>query len=586
MAVPVEAVALQSPAMNAKRRCVPLLAAALALSGCATTAPLPYDAVAERAAEGVEMAPDVLQAALLAAPDFDVRLRQLASLEGQALALLADQPLRLGAIGSAILDHYYGSLAGHLGLARFYREVGADDQADLHDAWVAAIRTALQATGDGSAEAPYSVLSPAAAEALLQAMSLRLAGATYSVEQPTEGAPETLRLWTLAAAGAGPVRSISFRLQGFAALASRVRQDKGTLLPAGRHETCANAGLCEDFDARTLVHLLAFTGDDAAQTTLGFELMRAGRGDDGQRWLRQAARTGNALANLGLAELYAERARRASPERRDGWLERVEQQFQEAIDAGLDEAMLHLGRMYLAGLYDHAGASDGIALLGRAGALGNVDALLALGWLHAEGGSASRDLDLAERHFVDAAERADRARIEYARFLLHPPFERDFNDRAWRWLRELATEEDPRAMLLVGHLYAKGVHVTKRLRRARLWFKRAAEAAPDDANLVNEVAWTLTVSHLPRLRDERYALAIMEHVMADEDNAARRNPAYLDTWAAAYAANGNFERAIAVQEEAIELAVANDDPNGELAILREHLHAFRAGEPISDDTVP
>ena len=572
--------------MNAKRRTAALLAAALAMSGCATTAPLPYDAVADRAAEGVEMAPAALKTALVAAPDFDVRLRQLASLEHQALALMADQPLRLGAIGSAILDHYYGSLAGHLALARFYREVGAEDQAELHDAWATAIHAALAATGDGSAEAPYGVLSPAAAEALLQAMSLRLAGATYSVDRPAEDAPEALRLWTLAAPETGPVRSISFRLEGFAALAPRVRQDKGTMLPVGRHDTCASAGLCDDFDARAFVHLLAFAGDDAAQTTLGFELLRAGRGDDGRRWLHQAARAGNALANLGLAELYAERARRASPEQRGGWLEQVERQFQEAIDAGLDEAMLHLGRMYLAGLYDHAGPSEGIALLARAGALGNVDALLALGWLHAEGGSAPRDLDLAERHFVDAAERDDRARIEYARFLLHPPFERPFNDRAWRWLRELAAAEDPRAMLLVGHLYAKGVHVAKRLRRARLWFKRAAGAAPDDANLVNEVAWTLTVSHLPRLRDERYALAIMEHVMADEDNAARKNPAYLDTWAAAYAANGNFERAIAVQQEAIELAVANDDPNGELAILREHLHAFRAGEPISDDTVP
>ena len=123
----------------------------------------------------------------------------------------------------------------------------------------------------------------------------------------------------------------------------------------------------------------------------------------------------------------------------------------------------------------------------------------------------------------------------------------------------------------------------KRVRRARGWLKRAAKAAPDDASVVNEVAWTLTVSQIRRLRDERYALKIMDRVMADENNAARLNPAYLDTWAAAYAANGDFERAIAVQQMAIEQARSSDESNDDLPVLRQHLDAFRAGELISED---
>ncbi|MXY58758.1 MAG: hypothetical protein F4Y41_20650 [Gammaproteobacteria bacterium] len=96
---------------------------------------------------------------------------------------------------------------------------------------------------------------------------------------------------------------------------------------------------------------------------------------------------------------------------------------------------------------------------------------------------------------------------------------------------------------------------------------------------MNEVAWRLAVTHLPKLRNERYALEIMERIMA-ESAEARRNPAYLDTWAAAYAANGNFERAIAVQEQAVQEARASS--NNDLPILLEHLEAFRAGEKISE----
>ena len=33
---------------------------------------------------------------------------------------MEDEPLRLGAVGSAILDLYYASLAGHQALAKFY----------------------------------------------------------------------------------------------------------------------------------------------------------------------------------------------------------------------------------------------------------------------------------------------------------------------------------------------------------------------------------------------------------------------------------------------------------------------------------
>ena len=61
------------------------------------------------------------------------------------------------------------------------------------------------------------------------------------------------------------------------------------------------------------------------------------------------------------------------------------------------------------------------------------------------------------------------------------------------------------------------------------------DEARTDPNIVNEVAWTLTVSDRDSLRRERYAREIMDHLM-EANEAARQRPEYLDTWAATYAA--------------------------------------------------
>ncbi|MCE2502438.1 MAG: hypothetical protein J4G13_16550, partial [Dehalococcoidia bacterium] len=90
------------------------------LTGCATasTTASYEELVARIVDEPVDVAS--LRGAFLARPDFDERLRELVELEAQVLAAIDERPLRLGAVGSAILDLYYGSLAGHQALARFY----------------------------------------------------------------------------------------------------------------------------------------------------------------------------------------------------------------------------------------------------------------------------------------------------------------------------------------------------------------------------------------------------------------------------------------------------------------------------------
>lgn len=551
-----------------------LLAAGIA-SGCvAVPPPADYDALVERAAAGGSVPPSQLKQAFLHTADVDQRLHRLATLERQVLASMQDDPLRLGPIGSATLDQYYASLPGHQALAKFYRHVDADEQAALHESWATAIRRTIESTNaeEGDSSDAYRVLSMAEAKAFLATQGLRPVGGVY------DGTDSRLKLWLSGRPEVGPLRNIAFDLDELhTTITEAVARNPATLLPIVRQETCESLGVCENFNIWTLIHALALAEDDAAQTFLGLQMRRTRRSAAAESWLRQASLSNNALASLTLADIYLGKARRSGKNDRPSWLERAERQLLRAINAGYDSAMLNLGLLYMQGVYGADMADAGRRLINRAADLDNVEALLRLGTL-----AYAEDPADAVPFFRRAAAKDQHAKVQYATLLALPELAERFNDQAWQWLREVAEEGDPEAMLLVGDLYVKGVHVRTSMRRARSWFRKVVNAAPDNAHFVNEVAWRLAVSTLPKLRDERYALKIMERVMADESNAARSNPAYLDTWAAAHAANGNFDRAVALQQEAIEQAIANNDPHSELNILREHLAAFRAGQSIRE----
>ena len=575
---------------------LPVLALAGALTaGCVSTPPpLPYETLAAAAAEAPPSTspasedaaqtptPAALKRAFLATEDFDRRLRDLTLLEQQALAF-KDRPLRLGAVGSAILDLHYASLVGHRALAAFYHHVEHPRQAALHEGWAGAIAADLEASAEGTDEDPYRAFSANEARAFLALRGLEAVGSKY---HETEEHP--FQLWVQARPAEGAVRNIFFDLSElYDALEAAIRSDPDTVLPIrGAETTCRTLDLCDNFNSWSFIHLLAVRGDDsAAQTFVGWKVAGldddgpVGRQSDATLWLTRAARAGNALASVTLADMYLWQANRDGDDGRSTWLIRAEVELERGIDLGSDGAMVTLGTLYSAGVFGAEKRAEGDELIRQAATLDNVAALLALARRHAYGGEEVQDAALAERLFLRAAERDEDAKVLYARFLLFE--ERGFNDQAWRWLQDMADADNPDAMVLIGFLYAKGLHVNQRVRRAKSWLKNAVKAAPNNAHVVNEVAWTLTVSPLNGLRDARYALKIMERVMRDEDNIARRVPAYLDTWAAAYAANGDFERAITVQEEAIEQATRGNTE--ELDVLREHLEAFRAGKLISED---
>lgn len=532
-----------------------------ALVGCQTVPPIQdYATLAQSADAGGDVAPGALLDAFLASPDFNERMEKLAPLEQQALQQMIDEPLRLGATGSAILDIYFGSLAGHLALAHFYEHLGETESSAVHQSWVDRIRAAIEQGGDGTRSAPYQVVSTSDAIAYLRSRGIAPAGSMY---HSTEDVQFLLIVAGRESGKALTTTYFDLSLAYGAVERALAGEDAPTLSPG------------------TLIGSLAHRDDSAAQTAIGAYLMAQRRFPDAVNWLRAATRSENVIANLMLARVYQIQAREAPDDDADTLMQFTLEQYLFAIALGSDEAMFALSTLYLDGRYGDDNVESGIALLKQAADLGNSDAVLWLGHFYSEGTHVEQNDELAAEQFRKGAQAGDaRARLSYARFNLNRIESRPFDPEALTWLAEEAKANDPEAMILLGNLNARGVGVSQSFRKSLNWFKSAVKTSPEDANIVNEVAWTLTVSHFDKLRRPRYALEIMDRIMGT-DADARQNPAYLDTWAAAHAANGDFDRARTLQSEAIDAAIAQKQDDV-VDVLREHLQRFEQGEVIID----
>src|SRR5688572_15045179 len=93
----------------------------------------------------------------------------------------------------------------------------------------------------------------------------------------------------------------------------------------------------------------------------------------------------------------------------------------------------------------------------------------------------------------------------------------------------------------LGRLLAQG----RRTAQAIEQFREAARLRPDWAPPHAEAAWLLAVASDDRVRDPTEAIALASRAVA---LTGRQDPIALDVLAAAHAATGNFDRAIATAE--------------------------------------
>ena len=538
-----------------------LIGAGLFAAGCQTTPAPGYAELADKAANGEVVAIGDLREAFLRDPELPGQMERLLELEAQALQLVEDEPLKLGSIGSAILDTYQASITGHYVMSRFYRHVETDDAMAEHLDWLERIRADMNRNGDGSRERPFPAMTSIEAQMYAISLDMSPVGAIY---QTSEEHPFALLIQ--ARADDGPVESLAFDLSG--------------VFKAMRMDFSASAEEAEEFSPFSVIGYLAKRGDTAAQAAIGAFLASQGRSQDAIGWLKEASRTGNLVASSVLARLYWEEASTTKdPAAREQALEDVLENYLHAIALGSTDAMYALAVLYLNNHYGEENRSSGVTLLSQAADARHSDAAMFLAHLNYTGDVVDRDLIKARTYYAQASELDNPfARKSYARFLLDRSAEQEADPRILDWLAELAESDDAEAMLLLGNLHARGMSTEQNFRRAVNWYKGAVKASPEDATIVNEVAWTLTVSNFEDLKRTRYARTIMDTMM-EANEEARKRPEYLDTWAASYAATGDFDRAIELQEQALTVAEEMQF-DSVLDILREHLDAFREGQTI------
>ena len=542
-----------------------LLAAGLAalLLGCQSAPPPP----ALEATDAVIDNPDPtaaaqLRSAFLAKEGFARRLERLIELESQTLDLVEYEPLKLGALGSAILDLNYASLSGHYALGRFYHHVDAAEAMDHHSAWAKAIKAAMVANASGDADDPYTAITPMEAQFYLLAEGLDPVGAIYKSNEATP-----FMLMVLGRPPQeGPLLPLHFALESLHKVAKA---------------QFPSQALGEEFSPLTLMGILARQGDPAAQTALGALLVARDRIEDAAGWLQAGTRMDNVIAHNILARIHAVKSKQAeTPKDRQAALDNVLEHYLRAIALGSSNAMYGLAALYLDGLFGAENTASALPLLRQAGDLNNSDALLYLAYLHYAGQHVEQDRNKARDYFARSAVlNNNAARLGYARYLMREGGGVNSDDRAVRWLEEVVRNTaSPAAMVMLGNLHARGVATKQNFRIAYRWYRDAAKAAPDQADIINEVAWTLTVSDLQRLRRGRFANRIMTRLM-QSDEEAQGKPEYLDTWAATYAATGDFSEAVRVQELALREAM-NAQREDVLDILQQHLDLFREGKPV------
>ena len=528
-------------------------------------------------------------ATYLSQPSFSEQLTHVTALETRVIALGSEEPLTLGALGSALIEINPASLTGHYALTRFYQHVDASAAAEQHERMFQLLQDQILTTGDGSAARPYQVLSKADAELLVRSQGKSLVGGIY---QNNEASPLQLLLLSRATS-MSPVTRDCF--------------DLSSLLPAVGGQEVGPASAGNPWD---VLRILADSNDSAARAAIGTYLAKQRRYESAIGWLQLASREDNLLAHTLLARIFWYQSGLVGRELDNDQAATIRQTAEEltqlavdnhvkAIGLGSTESMYTLGRLLLEdsnmpavdrssplAVSPQTKRERAVSLLEQAGDLGHAESLLYLASQYQRGTLLPANEDRANRLFAEAANlRNPKAVISYARYIAASP-ERRSETQLIPLLRELADADNAEAMVVLGNLYAKGVSVKRSSRAAVRWYKRAVAQVQashhGNAAVINEVAWNLAVSNQKGLLKPSYAQAIMATMM-QSNKQVQSHPEYLDTWAATYAANGNFIKAIELQKRALHYARIQERTDV-IAILQTHLESFEAGANITDRT--
>ena len=108
-------------------------------------------------------------------------------------------------------------------------------------------------------------------------------------------------------------------------------------------------------------------------------------------------------------------------------------------------------------------------------------------------------------------------------------------------------------------------------------YKKAMEIIPDDPGLLNNYAWVLATSPIDLFRDGELALELAQKAAEKTDFKLSY---ILSTLGAAYAENGDFEKALEYAEKAVE--IAEKEKEERLEDLKKEVESFKAKKPYRE----
>mgnify|MGYP002815742406 FL=1 len=514
----------------------------------------------------------------------------VSELESQALLYLDQEPLKLGSIGSAILEKDPSNLIGRLALSKFYSSLGTiETGTDFTESYEESLKV-ISESGNGSPEKPWVVSSNQAAELFLKDTGISRVGGVYQ-----SNLQQKLGLMIIGLEGENT-------------------QPKEYYFDLSHLLNSANAYLSTDKTQDSdnpwpLLRLLSESRDSAAQAAIGAYLVKQKNYKAAINWLTASAQQDNLFAHTLLARIFwsqfsgIEQMLRSdkdqstlTAENRESLRSQLndlktksQSHHRQAISLGSVESMYTLGRLLFEGKFGPGKVIEGQELLEQSGKLGNAESFLFLAHHYRSGSIVQQDISRSTTFFSEAAKlRNPEAIVAFARFLMSPAGEGFREEEKFgivKLLEELVAEKDPEAMVVLGNLSAAGVQTDQSFRQAISWYRKAVKAASnniDEASdeIINEVAWILATTSKKSLKRARYALRIIDKRMQDS-SLAREKPEFLDTWAAALAANGQFEKAIEIQNRAISKAT-EQDRDDVLQILEKHLKSFKLNQPITE----
>ena len=514
----------------------------------------------------------------------------VSELESQALLYLEQEPLKLGSIGSAILEKDPLNLIGRLALSKFYSSLGTiETGTDFKESYEESIRI-ISESGNGSPEKPWVVSSNQVAELFLKDRGISRVGGVYQ-----SNLQQKLGLMILGLEG------VNTRPQEYYFDLSHLLNSANAYLSTDKTQDSDNPW--------PLLRLLSESRDSAAQAAIGAYLVKQKNYKSAINWLTASAQQDNLFAHTLLARIFwsqfsgIEQMLRSdrdestlTAENRESLRSQLndlktksQSHHRQAISLGSVESMYTLGRLLFEGKFGPGKVIEGQELLEQSGKLGNAESFLFLAHHYRFGSIVRKDISRSTTFFSQAAKlRNPEAIVAFARFLISPAGEGFREEEQFgivKLLEELVAEKEPEAMVVLGNLSAAGVQTDQSFRRAISWYKKAVKTVSNNVDeasdeIINEVAWILATTSERSLKRARYALRIIDKRMQDS-TLAREKPEFLDTWAAALAANGQFEKAIEIQKQAISKAT-EQDRDDVLRILERHLESFKSNQPITE----